>query len=235
MKLFGIILFLLFPALVFAQADLIPIKQVGPSTYPATARAVRASGEVTIALTINAEGNVVASKATNGHPLLRAVSEQAVRFWKYAEAGIGSAHRETTVYLIYSTDNEFRAIPESDKPREFIAETFFSDASHGTVYSITLVPKLLRLPRKDGAIESKRCPLHDNELSVEIRKFSCSTDDESRFEPKTGYLDVYDELFPFAASPDRDDCDSDGIEWREVEYCANCRIARNNWLQINKK
>jgi TonB family protein len=52
-------------------------------TYPAAARAVKASGEVSVHVTIDQEGNVTSARATAGHPLLRSAAEAAAREAKF--------------------------------------------------------------------------------------------------------------------------------------------------------
>lgn len=47
--------------------------------YPAIARTARASGTVTVQVTIDENGNVVSASAVSGHPLLRAAAVQAAR------------------------------------------------------------------------------------------------------------------------------------------------------------
>jgi TonB family protein len=47
--------------------------------YPPAARAVRASGAVTVQVLIDEQGNVVSANAVSGHPLLRAAAVQAAR------------------------------------------------------------------------------------------------------------------------------------------------------------
>lgn len=47
--------------------------------YPAAARAVRASGAVSVQVLIDESGNVVSASAVSGHPLLRAAAVQAAR------------------------------------------------------------------------------------------------------------------------------------------------------------
>jgi len=55
-----------------------PIKIVTP-VYPPAARAVRASGTVTVVMEIRSDGTVSSAKAISGHPLLKAASIQAAR------------------------------------------------------------------------------------------------------------------------------------------------------------
>jgi protein TonB len=47
--------------------------------YPPAARAVRASGAVSVQVLIDESGNVVSASAVSGHPLLRAAAVQAAR------------------------------------------------------------------------------------------------------------------------------------------------------------
>jgi protein TonB len=47
--------------------------------YPPAARAVRASGAVSVQVLIDESGRVVSASAASGHPLLRAAAEQAAR------------------------------------------------------------------------------------------------------------------------------------------------------------
>jgi periplasmic protein TonB len=47
--------------------------------YPAAARAVRASGQVTVQVLISESGSVISANAVGGHPLLRAAAEGAAR------------------------------------------------------------------------------------------------------------------------------------------------------------
>jgi TonB family protein len=51
--------------------------------YPAAAKAVRASGMVSVQVVIDEDGNVTSATATSGHPLLRAAAEQAARSAKF--------------------------------------------------------------------------------------------------------------------------------------------------------
>jgi TonB family protein len=52
--------------------------------YPQAAAAVRASGAVSVQVTIDENGNVVSAAAASGHPLLRAAAESAAREAKFS-------------------------------------------------------------------------------------------------------------------------------------------------------
>lgn len=51
--------------------------------YPLAARAVRARGKVLVLVMVDEKGNVVKTTAIDGHPLLHAATESAIRSWKY--------------------------------------------------------------------------------------------------------------------------------------------------------
>ncbi len=51
--------------------------------YPSQARAVRATGNVMIAVTVDEQGNVITATAVSGHVLLRSTSETAARLAKF--------------------------------------------------------------------------------------------------------------------------------------------------------
>jgi TonB family protein len=53
-------------------------------TYPAAARAVRATGTVVVRVTVDESGRVILAAASSGHPLLRAASEAAARQARFA-------------------------------------------------------------------------------------------------------------------------------------------------------
>lgn len=58
------------------------INKVEP-VFPPIAKAVRASGEVNVEVTIDETGKVVSARAVSGHPLLRDSAQAAARQWKF--------------------------------------------------------------------------------------------------------------------------------------------------------
>ena len=54
--------------------------------YPAAARAVRASGTVTVKVTVDENGDVIAASAVSGHPLLQAAAVDAARKARFSPA-----------------------------------------------------------------------------------------------------------------------------------------------------
>jgi TonB family protein len=73
--------------------------------FPAAARAVRAQGEVIIAVTIGDDGKVIAAKAESGHPLLRAAAQLAARSSKFESSEQG-AERDARLTYVFLADIE---------------------------------------------------------------------------------------------------------------------------------
>jgi protein TonB len=51
--------------------------------YPAIAKAARASGTVTVQITVDESGRVVSATPVSGHPLLQQAAAGAVRNWRF--------------------------------------------------------------------------------------------------------------------------------------------------------
>jgi len=54
--------------------------------YPPAARAVRAEGDVLIAVEVDESGKIVAANAVGGHPLLRAAAKAAAMKWSFSQS-----------------------------------------------------------------------------------------------------------------------------------------------------
>ncbi len=70
-------------------------------TYSAAAKAVRASGDVNVQVTIDEKGNVISASAVSGHALLRQVSEQAARSAKFSPTYLGTQAVKVTGVIVY--------------------------------------------------------------------------------------------------------------------------------------
>src|SRR5215213_2772375 len=70
--------------------------------YPASARAVRASGAVNVQVTIDEKGNVVAASAVSGHPLLRAAAVAAARASKFTPTLLSGKPVKVTGIVVYN-------------------------------------------------------------------------------------------------------------------------------------
>ena len=92
------------------------VNLVKPS-YPAAAKAVRASGAVNVQVTIDENGNVISAAAVSGHPLLRAASVQAARQSKFSPTILQGQAVKVTGIIVYNftlpkeTKNSVNLIP----------------------------------------------------------------------------------------------------------------------------
>jgi len=70
--------------------------------YPPIARAAHASGNVTVEVTIDEEGNVISAHAVSGHPLLQAAAVAAARQAKFSPTRLSGQPVKVQGTLIYS-------------------------------------------------------------------------------------------------------------------------------------
>ena len=70
--------------------------------YPAAARAVQASGAVSIQVLIDEEGNVISASAVSGHPLLRAAAESAARGAKFSRTLLSGQPVKVSGVIVYN-------------------------------------------------------------------------------------------------------------------------------------
>ncbi|MDQ4121404.1 MAG: energy transducer TonB [Acidobacteriota bacterium] len=70
--------------------------------YPATAKAVNASGVVNVQVLIDEEGNVVSAVATNGHPLLKAAAVNAAKQAKFTPTKLSEQPVKVTGVIVYN-------------------------------------------------------------------------------------------------------------------------------------
>jgi protein TonB len=70
--------------------------------YPPIARSAHASGQVTVQVLIDENGNVIAAHATNGHPLLQAAAVNAARSSKFTPTKLSGQPVKVNGVIIYN-------------------------------------------------------------------------------------------------------------------------------------
>lgn len=70
--------------------------------YPSAARAVRASGQVPVQITVDETGRVTSAKATSGHPLLRQAAESAARSSRFNPATVSGQTVKSVGTVVYN-------------------------------------------------------------------------------------------------------------------------------------
>ncbi len=69
--------------------------------YPPPARAVHASGEVNVQVTIDEQGNVISANAVSGHALLRQAAENAAKRAKFTPTYLSKVPVKVTGLIVY--------------------------------------------------------------------------------------------------------------------------------------
>lgn len=71
-------------------------------TYPAIARTARASGQVTVQVTIDENGSVISARAVGGHPLLQAAAVAAARQARFSPTKLSGQPVKVTGVITYN-------------------------------------------------------------------------------------------------------------------------------------
>jgi TonB family protein len=70
--------------------------------YPPAARAVRATGAVSVQVLIDESGKVISAYAVSGHPLLRAASVEAARGTKFSPTKLSGQPVKVSGIIVYN-------------------------------------------------------------------------------------------------------------------------------------
>jgi protein TonB len=70
--------------------------------YPPIARAARASGTVTVQVTIDESGKVISARAVGGHPLLQQAAVQAANQARFSPTLLSGAPVKVTGVITYN-------------------------------------------------------------------------------------------------------------------------------------
>jgi TonB family protein len=73
-----------------------------PPSYPEVARAAEASGNVTVQITVDEQGNVISANAVSGHPLLQGAAVAAARQAKFTPTYLQGEPVKVTGQIIYT-------------------------------------------------------------------------------------------------------------------------------------
>jgi TonB family protein len=70
--------------------------------YPAVAKLAKASGNVTVEVTIDEEGNVISARSVSGHPLLQSAAVTAARQARFTPTKVGGQAVKVNGVLVYT-------------------------------------------------------------------------------------------------------------------------------------
>jgi hypothetical protein len=185
----------------------------------------RISGWVLVRVTIDRQGKVTSSTVEHEQqPYTAQCSEAAAKNWIFVPSGQDEA-REALLSFFFTGEER-----ETDGPSH--VSSSFDDP--WTMRLARVKSTTLRLPRENGAIPEKRCPIHGEVMNVGLVPIS-----GGRFVPeipreprkqvaKRAYQKAEGRLFPETNRIFRS-CTSDERE-AEMYYCQSCRDAEQKWL-----
>ncbi len=88
--------------------------------FPAAARAVRATGWVSILVTIRPDGSVSAAKAVSGHPLLRRASEKTAEEFTFEASNEGGERTSMVSFIFLDSANEMNDLKRYECPYRIV-------------------------------------------------------------------------------------------------------------------
>jgi TonB family protein len=121
--------------------------------YPMSAKAVNASGKVSVEVLIDENGDVIEAKVVSGHPLLWAESEKAAHKAKFEPQTISGKPVKTRATLVYNFVTEEKSESEEQKEIEIKIKTqihlgFLNNRT--TFQPQPIYPKEVLQPRSGG-------------------------------------------------------------------------------------
>jgi hypothetical protein len=191
----------------------------------------RVSGQVLIRVTIDKQGKVTSSTFEHEQPFTTQCSEAAAKNWLFAPSAQDD-NREALLSFLFTGERE-----ETDEPSHVIS-SFDDPWTLRIAYAESTVR---RLPRENGAIPEKRCPVHDEVMAVAVvpvwygMPLGHLVGEESPEElrkqaAERAYWEAKEKFFPETNRHERDGCI---VHERKAEmyYCQSCREAEREWLE----
>ena len=198
--------------------------------FPAMAAKARLMGTVAVRVSIAPTGEVTWSDVEHGLPLgLSDKAEAAARKWTFTPIE-GNERREALLSF------EFVDIAESEGPAHL--EASFEDPLTMRLVYWLQVSTVRQLPRDEGELPERRCPVHGEVMAVDIVPIayglgrSCVDSDPTcreRIAWHEAYWEARAKLFPESNLSVRAGCNVQEPK-AEVYFCQACRDAEQAWL-----
>jgi hypothetical protein len=200
----------------------------------ALAYLARVQGWVRIRVAIGREGRVTSTAFEHRQPMTDKCSQAAAEKWLFAPSDRDEA-REALLSFLFVGEHE-----ETDEPSHPIS-TFDDPWTMRLAYAES---RVRWLPREDGEIPEKRCPVHGEVMKVEIVAASYGlpimrevdpenpdgSPEEQRWQAEArAYFEAREKLFPEINRVVHGGCIV-GKPKEEVYYCPVCRDAEEAWL-----
>jgi TonB family protein len=187
-------------------------------------------GTVVIRVTLDRDGKVTTSTVEHSLPIVTRCAEAAARKWIFVPSDREDA-REALLSFIFTG-----VFQQTDEPGHMLSS--FDDP--WTVRLGYARSNIRWLPRVNGRIPEKRCPVHGEVMAVEVVSAEYglpmmrvgdedSSEEQRRQAERDAYLEARAKLFPETNRVVRGGCIVHELK-QEMYYCRSCREAELAWL-----
>ena len=210
------------------SVDVVVLHAEVPEYPPGPARAL--SGTVTVRVAIDQRGNVTSSEVETSLLFLTGSAAAAARKWTFT-SDYKSEAREALLSFV------FAGVQETEEPSH-VEALLVEPLTMRVVYMQSTVS---RLPRVDGKIAERRCPVHHEVMAVDLVPIGYGLPmgyivDENpitkrRLSERKAYGKAKTKFFPESHWSARAGCLVRPETKAEVHYCQSCREAELAWLR----
>jgi hypothetical protein len=189
----------------------------------------RVSGWTRVRVTVNRDGRVTSGTFEHLQPFTADCVEAAVKEWTFVPSD-HEASREALLSFWFTGETQ-----DTEEP----SHTISSADDPWTLRLSFAKSSIQRLPRENGEIPEKRCPVHGTVMGVEVipagwyaRPLVVDTDDpeeQRQMAAAQAYWKAKEKLFPETNRRGTADVKIDFAKV-EVQYCQYCRDAEQEWL-----
>ncbi|MGH9754263.1 MAG: energy transducer TonB [Blastocatellia bacterium] len=243
-RYFAILVFTLLSGQVFGygeaiaetrQVEELTVVNTAAPVYPPIARLANAQGEVIVSISVNAQGDVIAAQALEGHALLRKAAEAAALKWKFNSLPQTNNTRVGQITFSFKLKLE-----EAVEVKNDIAFT-----PPGHLEFIYKTPTIKPIQKVAGQIPEENCLLHGERMQLGLANIlyglpkgeSSYPSDlahiwhniHQKIRRRFSYDEAARKYFPESRLWVGGGCEV-GVEKKaETLYCQSCRDAELRW------
>ncbi|MCI0392885.1 MAG: energy transducer TonB [Acidobacteria bacterium] len=138
------------------QVEEFVVVATAPPIYPPIARAANVQGEVVVSVSVNAQGDVIAAQALEGHVLLRKAVESAALKWKFNSLSEKSSTRSGKITFSFKIKLEAAGEVKDD--------AIFTAPGH--LELIHKIPTIIPIQKVAGRMPEENCSLHGERMQL---------------------------------------------------------------------
>jgi hypothetical protein len=197
---------------------LLEVRQAVAPVIPLLVLVARINSEVIVELEIDREGAVRSAHITQGHPLLRKLTEDAAMQWQFEAAQ--EERRKVTLTFVYNYGTASLDAPIKVLPYQLELEAKLQPPPD----TVSYIPKEL-------AAGKSRCEIHSEVLQNDKVKIAYGL-----VAFQGGYLEAQESLFSNSNMVVYGGCviDEYSPKYAEVLYCQKCRQAEEEWTLTHR-